>query len=143
MGDHANEVTIRPGRSADLDAIRQIQSVSGMAAQWDPADYLNYDLTVAERGSRVVAFIVTRAVASDEKEILNLAVHPDFHRLGIAIRLLRHVVSRCSSSWFLEVRASNSSAIGFYQSAGFQAVGVRSSYYSQPDEDAVVMRMGS
>ena len=41
---------------------------------------------------------------------------------------------------FLEVRASNASAIGLYSSEGFETVGRRARYYVRPIEDALVMR---
>ena len=40
----------------------------------------------------------------------------------------------------LEVRESNQPAIELYRSLGFVAVGTRRNYYSQPQEDALVLR---
>ena len=41
----------------------------------------------------------------------------------------------------LEVRESNQAARGFYASLGFLEEGRRRSYYADPVEDAVLMRM--
>ena len=40
----------------------------------------------------------------------------------------------------LEVRESNQAAIELYRSLGFVAVGTRRNYYSQPLEDALLLR---
>ncbi len=44
---------------------------------------------------------------------------------------------------FLEVAAGNAAAIGLYEGAGFQRVGLRRGYYAKsegPAEDALVLR---
>ena len=40
----------------------------------------------------------------------------------------------------LEVRNSNSAAIGLYTVYGFDQIAVRKDYYINPDEDAVIMQ---
>ena len=47
---------IRPGRPEDLTEIRAIQATSPEASQWDPSDYLHYDLRVLVEEGRVIAF---------------------------------------------------------------------------------------
>ena len=42
---------------------------------------------------------------------------------------------------FLEVRASNASAIALYASRGFESYAVRRNYYRAPTEDGVMMRL--
>jgi ribosomal-protein-alanine acetyltransferase len=142
MGDD-EEVTVRRAIPADLDAIMRIQTACGTAAQWGPEGYVECDVAVAEWGCEVAGFIVFRLVAGDEGEILNLAVDPGRRRLGVGMRLLRHALAAGAEVWYLEVRASNEAAVQFYRRAGFRAVGTRHRYYSNPVEDAVVMRMGS
>jgi len=126
-----------PARSmtpGDRDAVAAIQQLSPSASQWDP---LEYSTTVWEEEGRVVAFLTVRQVAPDEREILNLAVHPAFRRRGIARRL---VAAQPPSVWFLEVRESNQPARKFYNSLGFQEITRRKQYYADPTEDAIVMR---
>ena len=41
---------------------------------------------------------------------------------------------------FLEVRISNTAAIRLYETCGFEQVGERKKYYSDPVEDALVMK---
>jgi ribosomal-protein-alanine N-acetyltransferase len=45
-----------------------------------------------------------------------------------------------TNSIFLEVRESNSPAIGLYKKFGFVKISIRKNFYSFPDENAVVMQ---
>src|ERR1035438_4364484 len=77
---------IRRGGADDLDAVAAIQEASPGAAGWEVAEYLEQDFRVAIKGNRIVGFLVARTLAADEREILNLAVAPDFRRKGVAAR---------------------------------------------------------
>ena len=78
----------------------------------------------------------------DEGYIDNVAVEPDARRHGVASALLE-VFCRFAAANLafltLEVRASNSAAIGLYEKHGFQRAGLRPGYYQKPKEDAVIM----
>jgi ribosomal protein S18 acetylase RimI-like enzyme len=76
-------LTVRTATEADLPAISEIQASAPEASQWNPRDYLAYECRVAERDSLVLGFLVARAVAEREWEILNLAVAPGARRQGI------------------------------------------------------------
>ena len=128
-------MTIRPAGPEDLPLIAGIQAASPEASQWEPGDYLAYTCLIADD----VAFIVTRQLAPDEHEILNLAVAPSARRSGLARALLTHVLQAFPGSWFLEVRASNLPAIRLYESTGFRASGTRRDYYRDSPETAIVM----
>lgn len=134
---------VRPGEPADLDAIGQIQAASPEAAQWNPSDYLNYNLRVAIFNTRVAGFVVLRTLAPGESEILNLAVAPDCRRQGIARALLETWLREFRGDVFLEVRASNQTAQEFYKSLGFQQLLVRPKYYASPVETGIVMKFHS
>lgn len=136
-------MTIRSATAEDLAAIAAIQEASPEASQWDPASYLDYECSVATGGDRVLGFLVVRQVAPNEREILNLAVDPAERRHGVARKLLETELQRAKTQWFLEVRASNSSAIKLYDSAGFREAGRRESYYNNPAESGIVMRFDS
>jgi ribosomal-protein-alanine N-acetyltransferase len=41
---------------------------------------------------------------------------------------------------YLEVRQSNAAALAMYRARGFRPVGVRTDYYRNPREDALVLR---
>jgi ribosomal-protein-alanine N-acetyltransferase len=134
---------IRRGEVADLPQIAAIQQASPEAAQWQVTEYLAYDLRVALCDDRVAGFLVTRPVAPDEWEILNLAVAPEFRRRGIARALFEAFLSPVSLVAFLEVRASNTAARNFYKSIGFQEVSMRPEYYGFPPEPGIVMKFHS
>ena len=98
---------------------------------------------VAEEEGRVAGYIGSQT-CGDESDVMNVAVHPDFRRRGIAEALVKDLVdqlkaigSRCLT---LEVRASNDPAIALYEKMGFAEVGRRKNYYRNPREDALIMR---
>ncbi len=90
---------------------------------------------------KIAGFLVSRPVADKEREILNIAVHPDFRRLHVATELLQTELSRHPGVHFLEVRESNTAARHLYEGLGFQAVGERPEYYDNPIETGIVMRI--
>ncbi len=80
----------------------------------------------------------------DECHITNVAVKKEFHRRGIATKIMEelkaHAYHSDSKVMFLEVRRSNDSAISLYRKMGFYIAGERKNYYSNPREDALVMQ---
>lgn len=95
-------------------------------------------------GKRLAAFIVSRLVA-DELHVNNIAVRPTYRRKGIGGALLKRVLDVGAlvgaGMAVLEVRDSNKSAQALYEHYGFQVAGRRKDYYSNPPEDALIMRM--
>ncbi len=136
-------VTIRTGGEEDLDAVARIQAASPQASQWNAACYPGYDFAVAVAGGRVAGFVVSRRVAEDEIEILNLAVDAAFRRQGIGRRLVDKIRLQRGTTTFLEVRESNSEARAFYERLGFQVVTLRPAYYTNSYEGAIVMKFHS
>lgn len=81
-------------------------------------------------------------VVLDEGYIDNVAVLPEYHRRGIARRLVE-VYCRFAQQHLafltLEVRASNEPAIALYEGFDFLPEGRRKDYYVKPKEDAILM----
>ncbi len=141
--DNCKMTAIRQGGAGDLEAVAAIQQASPGAAGWKVSDYLEQDFLVAVAENCVVGFLVTRTLADDEREILNLAVGPDFRRKGVARALFESAMQNFLGSVFLEVRESNRTAIEFYKSLGFKELSRRVGYYDAPPETAIVMKFHS
>jgi ribosomal-protein-alanine N-acetyltransferase len=73
--------------------------------------------------------------------LMNLAVDLDYRRLGIASRLIEHLLAEAGEDerYTLEVRVSNNEAIAMYESFGFRSAGIRRRYYHDNNEDALIM----
>ena len=98
---------------------------------------------VAVDGDNVAGYVGSQTVM-DESDMMNVAVHPDYRKQGIATALIVGLVEelrkRGSQCLTLEVRASNENAISVYQKLQFQEVGRRKNYYRNPKEDALILR---
>ena len=98
---------------------------------------------VALEGEQVVGYVGSQTVI-DESDMMNIAVHPDFRRRGIAEALVAELEAalrqRGSRALTLEVRDSNAPAIALYEKLGFARVGLRKNYYRNPKEDALILR---
>jgi polysaccharide biosynthesis protein PslH len=138
-----SRIQIRPARPSDLAELSAIQASAAEASQWQAQDYLAFDCRVALLDGRMAGFVVSRQVAEQEREILNVAVHPEFRRLRIASELLQTEITRHAGTHFLEVRESNAAARQLYERLGFQVVGTRPEYYENPTETGIVMRIFS
>jgi len=80
---------------------------------------------------------------ADEAHISTIAVHPDWRGLGLGEWLLAHLLEAGQALGAavatLEVRPSNHTALALYQKYGFEQVGRRPRYYSDNDEDALIL----
>lgn len=98
---------------------------------------------VAEENGTVAGYIGSQT-CGEESDVMNVAVHPDFRRRGIAEALVNALVEELkaigSHCLTLEVRASNAPAIALYEKMGFSEIGRRKNYYRNPREDALILR---
>ena len=97
--------------------------------------------TVAIEDDTVGGFLAFEQVL-DEGSIVEIAVHPDFRRQGIARKLITTAWDdhKDLSVVFLEVREGNTAAIALYEKLGFERIGERKGYYDHPKENAMIMR---
>ncbi|MEC4681359.1 MAG: ribosomal protein S18-alanine N-acetyltransferase, partial [Nitrospirota bacterium] len=83
----------------------------------------------------------------EEIRFLNLAVHQEFRRQGLATQLISqalHIgIEEGCCRGMLEVRASNQAARKLYESFHFQEYATRISYYTRPTEDGILMTLES
>ena len=98
---------------------------------------------VALDGDRVAGYVGSQSVMG-ESDMMNVAVHPDYRRQGIAEKLCLALVDALKEKGnhclTLEVRASNEPAKALYEKLGFIQVGLRKNYYRNPKEDACILR---
>ena len=80
---------------------------------------------------------------SGEAHLLNIAVNPEYRRMGLGAYLMRFFIDFCRAkkvkTLTLDVRSSNHPAIGMYRKMGFQKEGMRLRYYADNGEDALIM----
>ena len=141
-------MTFTQMREAHVPQIAELEKLC-FTTPWSEksiASELKNDLAVwmvALDGDRVVGYIGSQT-AADETDMMNVAVHPDYRRRGIAQILIELLIPelkrRASRSLSLEVRASNEPAKQLYEKLGFAEVGRRKNYYRNPKEDALILR---
>lgn len=126
-----------------LDGVVNIENIC-FANPWLRADLeqqLNLETShfaVATLDGYVVGYMGLQ-IFSGEGYVTNVAVLPDFRRMGIAKKLIEHQLQNEMSFITLEVRESNLPAIKLYESCGFENVGIRPKFYSNPTENAIIM----
>jgi len=134
---------------ADLAGVMEVDRVS-FAAPWTRA---MYEQELRNTGQSFIAVLRTSAHAVagycayrlvlDETQINNVAVRAELRGRGCGRALvefaLEHGRTTGSPVAILEVRRSNEVARRLYERLGFLQVAVRSCYYANPDEDALVL----
>jgi ribosomal-protein-alanine N-acetyltransferase len=133
----------------DLDAVAALEA-DAFTNPWT-RDMLQRELRQSEvarvyvlrlPGQPVAAFC-TCWVIYDELHINTIAVDRSRRRQGLATALMRYVLEDAARGGAvratLEVRRSNDAAQQLYQRLGFQVSAVRHRYYTQPEEDALIL----
>jgi ribosomal-protein-alanine N-acetyltransferase len=132
----------------DLAAVHAIEQAS-FTTPWPPHAYRSELETnrlasylVARRDGQVVAYGGVWLMV-DEAHLTTFAVHPEWRRRGIGDRLLLALldvaIERGAREATLEVRLSNLPARRLYEKFGFRPVGLRPHYYTDDNEDALIM----
>jgi ribosomal-protein-alanine N-acetyltransferase len=145
-------VRIRRMTPADVERVLAIAASLPTAPHWPRAAYLDaleqetnpQRIALVAEADAVVGFAVA-SLLPPEAELELIAVSPEAQRRGVAGMLFAALAKELYTAKvfriMLEVRAANLSAIALYQRLGFVEIGRRRSYYSNPVEDAVVMRL--
>ncbi|MDW7659102.1 MAG: ribosomal protein S18-alanine N-acetyltransferase [Bacillota bacterium] len=142
-------VYIRPAGVHDLASLVELeQTCSGMPWHGNSLlqDLINNKAAhywVAVDPAGMIVGYISCWVVLDEAEITNLAVLPKCRRLGIARKLLHHLIGRLQMlgvvKIFLDVRETNKAAIALYSRSGFLPAGNRPAYYADTGETAIIM----
>jgi len=139
---------VRPMTAADLPAVHLIERAS-FTTPWPPQAY-RQELESNRLSHYLVALIGDQIVGYggiwlmvDEAHVTTFAVHPAYRRRRIGermlIALLDLALDRQAREATLEVRLSNLAARRLYEKYGFRPVGIRPRYYSDNQEDALIM----
>ena len=120
---------------AELKPLRAMLRLMDMG-QYDP-------LLITDDDGNALGYAGLQTVL-DEGYINNVAVAPDYRRQGVAGELIAAFIrfGKAKLAFLtLEVRASNTPAIQFYEKYGFAEAGRRKNYYDDPKEDAILMTL--
>ena len=135
-------------KAADVAAVAELEKIcfSDPWSERSVASELNNPLSywlVAMEDDRLAGYVGSQTVCG-ETDMMNIAVHPDFRRCGIAQMLVGALVEALqeqgSHCLTLEVRASNEAAQRLYEKMDFSQIGLRKNYYRNPREDALILR---
>jgi [ribosomal protein S18]-alanine N-acetyltransferase len=149
-------LAIKPAESSHLDQILDIEQAV-FSAPWtrsmfdaevvgNPFSRLFVATPIDDRGQPegIVGYLCYWIVF-EELRLLNLAVSPPWQRQGVARRFVQFALHEAQSQGveraLLEVRASNLAAQSLYDGFGFREYGSRAAYYTNPGEDAILMRL--
>jgi [ribosomal protein S18]-alanine N-acetyltransferase len=132
----------------DLDAVMEIEHRS-FSIPWTRDAFYNEieqnhlsTYLVVEDGECIAGYCGVWLVV-DEAHITNVAVLPDYRGKGLGEALMKKIMEIAKQVgarvMTLEVRVSNEAAKGLYRKMGFQDGGIRKRYYSDNQEDALVM----
>ena len=139
---------MEPMRLDDLPSVQRIEKAS-FTSPWPEHAYKS-----ELEGNRLAHYLVARVgeqvvgyggmwLMVDEAHITTFAIHPAWRRQHIGERLLVAfldlAVDRGAHEATLEVRLSNLPARRLYEKYGFRPAGLRPRYYSDDNEDALIM----
>jgi ribosomal-protein-alanine N-acetyltransferase len=132
----------------DIDALEQIEQVA-YAAPWsrsmfatEVAKPTSHSIGAFRPDGELLGYLILSRYV-DAWHVMNVAVHPESRRQGVATALLRRMLEETADDpargYTLEVRVSNTGAVKLYESFGFEIQGVRKGYYLDNREDALIM----
>jgi [ribosomal protein S18]-alanine N-acetyltransferase len=135
-------------KEEDIDQILEVEHAS-FATPWSREAFYNeiYQnkfavYIVLEEDDKIIGYCGAWVVI-DEAHITNIAILPTYRGRQLGEALLSKMMSIAKDmgarSMTLEVRVTNHVAQSLYRKLGFQNGGIRKNYYSDNQEDALVM----
>lgn len=132
-----------------IDRILEIENLSFLSP-WSPHAFLeeitkptSYLWGATENG--ILSGNICFWMFDRDIQLINLAVHPKKRNKGLGHYLLTKMIEECISKGipniWLGVRRSNLAAKSLYKKLGFEAVGARPRYYTDTNEDAIIMAL--
>jgi ribosomal-protein-alanine N-acetyltransferase len=145
------DITIVKMDPGHLDAVLEIEEQS-FHSPWTRGLFLDElrieiaqsSVALLQQGHhKTVAGYICTWIIQEECSILRIASHPACRRKGIGRLLLTYSCKKAQAQgvqcMVLEVRPSNTAAVAFYKACGFIPAGIRTGYYIETGEDAVIM----
>ncbi len=136
---------ISPACEADIKKLCEIAE-SSFSDPWSEKIFMQTlsspisEILLARTQNDDIAGYLVLSDCGDEKSVDDIAVAPDFRRMGVGKQLLLYAHQKYhDKNFLLEVRESNMPAITLYKSMGYRQVGFRKRYYHNPSEGAVLM----
>jgi ribosomal-protein-alanine N-acetyltransferase len=150
--ERPDRLSIERMTTADIAAVTRIERAS-FSTVWPSEAFYNELSTnklahyfVGRFGDRVVGYGGIWVILEDS-HITTVAVDPEFRgrRFGevLLLRLIDEAIERGAAWMTLEVRESNTVAQKLYRKYGFTTVTMRTGYYSDDNESALIMWAGS
>ncbi|MDD4600336.1 Ribosomal-protein-alanine acetyltransferase [bioreactor metagenome] len=142
-----SDICIRPMQAEDIDAVLTIEHQS-FSLPWSREAFQ------AEVCNNLACYLVMEMdglmigyggmwIVLDEAHITNVAILPDYREQGLGKRLFASMIHQANSRgtirMTLEVRVSNTAAQKLYKGFGFTVCGLRRGYYTDNQEDALIM----
>ena len=132
--------------SNDIDYIEQIFNLEKEIFKNSAFNKSYMETLIKGDNSFIYTYIIDNKVCGylmvldsiDIYEILAIATIEKYRNKGIAQELLDKIKTK---DIFLEVRESNQVAINFYKKNKFKEISVRKNYYSEPTENAIIMKL--
>ncbi|HOV89184.1 MAG TPA: ribosomal protein S18-alanine N-acetyltransferase [Syntrophorhabdaceae bacterium] len=147
--DDIDLVLIREMGKKDIKDILEIERLS-FITPWTANMFLGSMSSpinknfVMEWHNKIIGYIMLYSVL-DEAHITNFAIRPEYRKKGYGHRLLLYAIDYYKKTgvtdFFLEVREKNFQAINLYRRFDFNIVGRRRRYYSDTNEDALIMHL--
>lgn len=148
-------VHVRRMKPEDIDPVMRLAAATHHAPAWAREAYekaleagaqpRRVALVAEEAGSGALAGFAIASLTAPEAELETIVTALAHQRRGVARELFSSLKSELrrqgARQVILEVRAGNHAALGFYCFLGFREEGVRKSYYADPVEDAVLLRV--
>ncbi|RAL22031.1 ribosomal protein S18-alanine N-acetyltransferase [Thermoflavimicrobium daqui] len=148
MSYQNEKIAFRPMEVSDLSSILDVE-VNSFSAPWPKQAFYNElvrnqfaHYTVVTINDKVIGYCGLWIIL-DEAHITNIAIHPNYRGKGLGEATLMYVMETAkmlgANKMTLEVRVSNHIAQSLYKKMGFVPSGIRPKYYSDNQEDALIM----
>jgi ribosomal-protein-alanine N-acetyltransferase len=149
-------ITVRRMEAGDIADVMETAASLSDAPHWSEAAYLraidadSSPLRIAliaegesGRDFALLGFVVASMVGP-AAELESIAVAGQAQRRGVGRELMTALLGWLkearAATVMLEVRASNRGAVEFYGTHGFRETGRRPKYYTNPQDDAILMK---